>query len=130
MASLEKNDLSPELSNEIKKYLSNPSNAEAAAEAVLNDLIDTVILGYVFEVHRAAKIGLVDIDINSAEEVNSFDIVEGSDGHIFGNHSVKKVPNPVCPSCKRSKGASAFAKHVAKCMRLSSRKFMDSKYGK
>lgn len=118
MASFEEKET--ELEREVRIHawihLSNPMSAEASAEALLNDLVDTVILGIVFEIHRAAKTGLVDKEEGIAEEQNAFDIAEEGVGDIFGQQLAKKTVNPVCPNCKRSKAAVRFAKHLENCM--------------
>ncbi|KAK7791934.1 hypothetical protein R5R35_002427 [Gryllus longicercus] len=116
MASVEEKQI--ELDREVRSYLSNPNNVEAAAEAVLNDLVDSVVLGIVFEVHRAAKCGIVDHEDGITDEVSKFEIVEGADMDIFGQPLKKRPQRCICPSCKRSLAALRFAPHLSKCMGL------------
>ncbi|GLH15690.1 SAGA-associated factor 11 homolog [Gryllus bimaculatus] len=105
-------------SSEASSFLSNHRNLDAAANSIINDLVDSLSLGIVFEVHRAAKMGFFDREDTITEEANNFYIVDEESVDIFGQKQLKKIMTPkcICPSCNRNLGAQVFAPHLAKCM--------------
>lgn len=114
MTSLEQNE--NELDRRLKSYFSNPDNLQSASENVFNNLVDEVILGIVFEVHRSVKGGFFNVEEGMPEDISEFQLVEAPDVDIFGQQPIKKAQECVCPSCKRSLAALRFAPHLEKCM--------------
>ncbi|XP_046402600.1 ataxin-7-like protein 3 [Ischnura elegans] len=101
---------------QLKRLVSTPESLEKAAESALEELVDDVILGACFDVHRAAKLGLTALEDGLVEDENKYQIVEGPDVDVFGQLPVKKQHECVCPSCHRNLAASRFAPHLEKCM--------------
>lgn len=109
-------EVEKELDRKLKIFFSNPDNLQAASENVFENLLEEVILGVVFEVHRSVKTGLFEIEEAIQEDANEFRIVDAPDLDIFGQQPIKKPQECTCPSCKRSLAALRFAPHLEKCM--------------
>lgn len=101
-----------------QELMSDPENVNDAANFLVEDLIDEMIIGVVFEVHRSAKLGVLDPEADmSGEDVNKFKIVDDPGLDVFGQPPViKKFQDCICPSCNRGLAASRFAPHLEKCM--------------
>ncbi|KAG8233777.1 hypothetical protein J437_LFUL003848 [Ladona fulva] len=104
-----------EIAMQLKCLISAPESLEKSAESAFEDLVDDVILGVCFDVHRATKLGLAALEEGIMEE-EKYQIVEGPDVDVFGQLPVKKQHECVCPSCHRNLAASRFAPHLEKCM--------------
>ena len=106
-------------SNEIKlqflKYMESLDNAEVSAQEVYESLVDEIILGIIFDVHHAAKAGVLEYDDEVSNEDEAFSI-DGLDigVEVFGHKSAKKE-FCTCPICNRSLGVGRFTKHLEKC---------------
>ena len=119
------------------------------ARQVLQELIDDVILGQAFDIHRSVKTGLHTlIDPDFGENLNSSTAAttaaattSGSLVDVFGQAvttssgvpALKKQCECVCPNCQRNLAASRFAPHLEKCMgmgrnssRIASRRLANS----
>ncbi|XP_071450658.1 ataxin-7-like protein 3 isoform X2 [Hetaerina americana] len=105
-----------EILMQLKRLVSTPECLEKSAESAFEELVDDVILGVCFDVHRAVKLGLTALEDGLIEEENKYQIVEGPDVDVFGQLPVKKQHECVCPSCHRNLAASRFAPHLEKCM--------------
>lgn len=103
-----------ELKHRLNQFLSVPGNLEAAANHIFDELVEDIVLGITFEVHRETKLG--GIPRMSEEDINTFRIVENKETDIFGQPYVKKVQECCCPSCNRPLSASRFAPHLEKCL--------------
>lgn len=124
-------------SNEIKmqflKHMESLDNAEVSAQEVYEGLVDEIILGIIFDVHHAAKSGVLDFDDEMTKEDDSFGI-DGLDfddevskeGESFSideldigvevlGHKSTKSEYCTCPVCNRSVGAVKFTTHLVKC---------------
>ncbi|KAK4019795.1 LOW QUALITY PROTEIN: ataxin-7-like protein 3 [Daphnia magna] len=124
-----------------------------ASQSFYDDIVDDVILGIVFEVHRGAKLGLTALledgvtgdsqcDFDADETTRSSTGGGGGETMDFDAASEmlssvavnsKKPAECVCPNCQRNMAASRFAPHLEKCMgmgrnssRLASRRIATS----
>ncbi|XP_064471346.1 ataxin-7-like protein 3 isoform X2 [Ornithodoros turicata] len=105
-------------------YLDNASTAsfsptgkalEEQSQGVLDELIDDVILGTCFEVHRSVKLGIFFLD-EAKDDEKKYEIVDELGLDVFGQVPLKKQYECVCPNCQRNLAASRFAPHLEKCM--------------
>lgn len=132
---LEGVDLSAKVAGYLKK---DPRLLQRASEDILDTLVDDIILGICFELHRAVKTGLyeaMDYEDNSTPHpvAGHVDVFGHAVSTITGLPSLKTVPQIECPNCKRQLAASRFAPHLEKCMgmgrnssRLASRRIATS----
>ncbi|XP_046452072.1 ataxin-7-like protein 3 [Daphnia pulex] len=123
-----------------------------ASQSFYEDIVDDVILGIVFEVHRGAKLGLTALledgvtgdtqcDFDGDETTRSstggggeaMDFDAASEMLSSAAVNSKKPAECVCPNCQRNMAASRFAPHLEKCMgmgrnssRLASRRIATS----
>lgn len=51
-----------ELNQRFLEFMSKPDNVEAATKEIYEDLLDEVLMGFVFDVHRTTKTGSSDIE--------------------------------------------------------------------
>ncbi|CAH1241904.1 ATXN7L3 [Branchiostoma lanceolatum] len=87
------------------------------APDVLTELVDDVILGLCFDVHRSCKMGTFFVDDVDPAELKEFEIVDQVGLDIFGQPvSSKKQYECECPNCGRTISANRFAPHLEKCM--------------
>ncbi|XP_078661433.1 ataxin-7-like protein 3 [Branchiostoma floridae x Branchiostoma belcheri] len=87
------------------------------APDVLSELVDDVILGLCFDVHRSCKMGTFFVDDVDPAELKEFEIVDQVGLDIFGQPvSSKKQYECECPNCGRTISANRFAPHLEKCM--------------
>ncbi|XP_054161858.1 SAGA-associated factor 11 homolog isoform X2 [Oppia nitens] len=92
----------------------NEDNLNSVSNDLLDDLVEEVLIGVYFDVHRAAKhTKSLFVDESTAEEIDKYD-KKGTD--IFGELPVKKQHECECPNCHRNLAASRFAPHLEKCM--------------
>ena len=103
------------------------SEMDAAAKFVFDDLLDDVMLGLAFEVHRSVKTGLFAI-LDSAESSPSksakmesesvaatsatgrplTDVFGQTISTMVGVPALKKQPECICPNCQRNLAASRY----------------------
>ncbi|XP_074601691.1 SAGA associated factor 11kDa [Brevipalpus obovatus] len=85
---------------------------------IFTDILDEIILGYCFEIHRASQLGFLFIDETSPEEDQKYAIIDEKGLDVFGqaHTQMKKQYECICPNCQRSLAASRFAPHLEKCM--------------
>lgn len=93
------------------------------SSSVLDELVDDAVLGVVFEVHRASKLGFLAVEEGSKEAGLAVDqnypIVVEANLDVFGQAALKnKQHECICPSCNRALAASRFAPHLEKCQYL------------
>ncbi|XP_078581546.1 ataxin-7-like protein 3 [Branchiostoma floridae x Branchiostoma japonicum] len=87
------------------------------APDVLSELVDDVVLGLCFDVHRSCKMGTFFVDDVDPAELKEFEIVDQVGLDIFGQPvSSKKQYECECPNCGRTISANRFAPHLEKCM--------------
>ncbi|XP_022656379.1 SAGA-associated factor 11 homolog [Varroa jacobsoni] len=110
--------------------------SEGLEKYVVNDLfdemLDTIVQGLCFEVHRAHKNGRLFLD-EGPQVAEIADVVDEAGRDIFGQVPHKLHFECSCPNCNRSMAASRFAPHLEKCMgmgrnssRLASRRIANS----
>lgn len=51
-----------ELNRRFLDYMSKPENVETATKEIYEDLLDEVLMGFVFDVHRTTKTGSSDVE--------------------------------------------------------------------
>ncbi|XP_053207220.1 ataxin-7-like protein 3 [Panonychus citri] len=86
--------------------------------SIYNEILDEILLGVCFEIHRASKLGFLFIDESSPQEDQKYVIIDERGLDIFGqaHTQMKKQFECICPNCQRSLAASRFAPHLEKCM--------------
>ncbi|GAB1869860.1 SAGA-associated factor 11 homolog [Camponotus japonicus] len=104
-----------ELNRRFLDYMSKPENVETATKEIYEDLLDEVLMGFVFDVHRTTKTGSSDVEEGIPDD-ESYAIVDSPGLDVFGQHPVKKSQECNCPNCERSVAACIFANHLAKCI--------------
>ncbi|XP_050035136.1 ataxin-7-like protein 3 isoform X1 [Dermacentor andersoni] len=83
--------------------------------SIFEELVDDVILGTCFEVHRSVKLGILFLD-EATDDEKKYEIVDEVGLDVFGQVPLKKQFECVCPNCQRNLAASRFAPHLEKCM--------------
>lgn len=83
--------------------------------SIFEELVDDVILGACFEVHRSVKLGIFFLD-EATDDEKKYEIVDEVGLDVFGQVPLKKQFECVCPNCQRNLAASRFAPHLEKCM--------------
>ncbi|XP_029171819.1 ataxin-7-like protein 3 [Nylanderia fulva] len=104
-----------ELNKRFLELMSKSENVEAATKEIYEDLLDEVVMGFAFDMHRTTKTGSSDIEEGIPEDEN-YAIVDSPGLDVFGQHPVKKSQECNCPNCERSVAACIFANHLAKCI--------------
>lgn len=99
-----------------KRLLSTEDDTEKAMKFVWDDVMDDVMLGLCFEVHRDVKCGVLFLDETDEENEKKYEIVDEIGLDVFGQVPMKKQFECVCPNCQRNLAASRFAPHLEKCM--------------
>ncbi|KAI4469232.1 ataxin-7-like protein 3 [Holotrichia oblita] len=98
---------------EFHEIVNNKEILKRTTEKFLNNLIDDLTLGIIFDAHRKFKTKAFNLDRDTspaeAEETPS-------NIDIFGQHNMKKTQECVCPNCDRAVAASRFAPHLESCM--------------
>jgi len=100
----------------------DPGLMEVASEDVLDTMIDEVILGFCFDIHRAVKTGAWEVSQLTGDEEPPMSIAGHVDvfglpvSTITGLPCLKTIPQINCPNCERTLAASRFAPHLEKCM--------------
>lgn len=97
------------LSQELHELVSNKHDFKNALNSFLNNLVDDMVLGIIFDLHRKYKTNAYELDDSQDEE-------ENKDIDIFAQHNMKKTQECMCPNCERPVAASRFAPHLEKCM--------------
>ncbi|XP_068715784.1 ataxin-7-like protein 3 isoform X1 [Montipora foliosa] len=85
--------------------------------AIACELIDEVIVGLCFDIHRSIKRGVYSVLEQSDEHMRKqFEVVECEGLDVFGQVPLKKQVECICPNCQRNLAANRFAPHLEKCM--------------
>ncbi|XP_018327026.1 SAGA-associated factor 11 homolog isoform X2 [Agrilus planipennis] len=100
------------LDRELHEVVSNKEMLSRAVEMFFDNIIDKILLGIVFDMHRKYKTNSFD---PISEEIPPEIPEEALYTDIFGPLK-KKVPNCLCPNCDRLVGAGRFAPHLEGCM--------------
>lgn len=96
---------------EFKRLQSNKELLKNATEEFLDKLIDHVIIGVAFQVHRSKKLKVIELDEVVVKQEGPRPCVD-----IFGPYNFKKKYECLCRNCDRVVGASVFAPHLEVCM--------------
>ena len=118
--SLDRVVLKDKVASFIKK---DPDFASKASEEIFNQMLDEIVLGLCFDIHKSIKTGTYSVTQLTAEDSPPIPI----SGHVdvFGQPvttltglpTMKNVPQIECPNCSsRTLAASRFAPHLEKCM--------------
>ncbi|KAL3231239.1 hypothetical protein MRX96_023300 [Rhipicephalus microplus] len=83
--------------------------------SIFEELVDDVILGACFELHRSVNLGILFLD-EATDDEKKYEIVDEVGLDVFGQVPLKKQFECVCPNCQRNLAASRFAPHLEKCM--------------
>lgn len=51
-----------ELNNTFLEFMQDTQNVEEATKEIYEDLLDEVLMGFVFDVHRTTKTGCIDVE--------------------------------------------------------------------
>ncbi|XP_046750987.1 ataxin-7-like protein 3 [Diprion similis] len=121
-----------ELNKKFLEFMSKPENVDAASKEIYEDLLDEVMMGFVFDVHRTVKTGSSDVEEGIPDD-ESYAIVDLPGLDVFGQQAIKKSQDCACPNCDRGVAACRFATHLEKCMgmgrnssRIASRRIANS----
>jgi len=100
----------------------DPTLLTTASEEVFDTMVDEIVLGVCFDIHRSIKCGsYAAIQLTQAESppmpiAGHVDVFGMPVTTITGLPSMKTIPQIECPNCNRTLGASRFAPHLEKCM--------------
>ncbi|CAG0915804.1 unnamed protein product [Notodromas monacha] len=90
---------------------------DRVTEWIFNYLLDDVVLGYAFDVHRAVSTGLWQAVEGVPEDEEPHKLVDDPKLDVFGQPRGQKKPlECACPQCNRTLAAYRFAPHLEKCM--------------
>lgn len=98
---------------EFHDIVSENINFSQTVERFLNNLIDDITLGIIFDIHRKFKTNgfSLDVDDFSTSEINTQNM------DTFGHRNKKKTQELCnCPHCDKVMAASKVAGHLAHCM--------------
>lgn len=116
---LEGLDLAAKTASFLKK---DPSFLTVASEEVFETMVDEIVLGLCFDIHRSIKSGsYTAVQLTQGESppmpiAGHVDVFGLPVTTITGLPSLKTVPQIECPNCNRTLAASRFAPHLEKCM--------------
>ncbi|XP_015109160.1 SAGA-associated factor 11 homolog [Diachasma alloeum] len=121
-----------ELDRSFLEFMRTSDNVDMASQEIYDDLLDEVLMGFVFDVHRTIKTGSSDVEEGIPDD-ESYAIVDSPGLDVFGQHPIKKSQECNCPNCDRGVAACRFATHLEKCMgmgrnssRIASRRIANS----
>jgi len=117
---LEGVDLAAKVASFMRK---DPSFASRASEEIFDLMLDEIVLGVCFDIHKSIKTGTYSVTQLTAEDSPPIPVA----GHVdvfglpvvthTGLPTLKVVPQIECPNCSsRTLAASRFAPHLEKCM--------------
>lgn len=116
---MENSESSPSftLDKEFHEIVTNKEVLSATTEKFLNNLVDEITLGIIFDFHRKYKTDSFSLDgelsTSSGETLSNVD--------IFAQHKVKKNQYLCnCPNCHRVVAAGKFAPHLETCLGMRS----------
>lgn len=76
-----------ELNRHFLEFMAKPENVEAATKEIYEDLLDEVLMGFVFDVHRMTKTGSSDVEEGIPDD-ESYAIVGKESSLIFYSEDV------------------------------------------
>ncbi|KAG8201478.1 hypothetical protein JTE90_024346 [Oedothorax gibbosus] len=101
-------------------YENEPRNTEACQE-LFHEMVEDLVLKTCFEMHRALKLGYLEIEEYIVQDGNYMlcDVPSTSTNdpkHHELAASSKKTVHTNCPHCKRKLGTNRFTPHLHSCM--------------
>ncbi|XP_058795545.1 SAGA-associated factor 11 homolog [Phymastichus coffea] len=105
-----------EIEKRFQQFMLCEEAVEKEKEAIYESLLDEVLMGFVFDSHRNAKLGIDDAEEGIPD--GNFDSIDVPGLDFLGNP--RKVPQVkcTCPNCERDVGANYFARHMENCFGL------------
>ncbi|XP_058795543.1 SAGA-associated factor 11 homolog [Phymastichus coffea] len=105
-----------EIEKRFQQFMQCEDEVEKELQAIYESLLDEVLMGFVFDSHKNAKLGIDDAEKGISDGDFSATNVPGLD--LMGNPM--KVPQVkcTCPHCERDVGANHFARHMENCFGL------------
>lgn len=82
---------------EFHEIVSNVDVLRRTTEKFLNNLIDDITLGIIFDMHRKFKMNTFNLDMDDMSPNMNLDIETRTD--IFNQSHVKKTMECMCPKC-------------------------------
>ncbi|KAH0820207.1 hypothetical protein MTP99_001646 [Tenebrio molitor] len=110
------------LAKDFHELVTNKEVLRTSVESFLNNVIDELTLGIIFDLHRKYKTNSYEIEM----EEDDADDDESNDVDIFAQHDVKKTQDCVCPNCDRAVAATRFAPHLEACMGMGRNRFRNA----
>lgn len=98
------------LAKDFHELVSNKQALRTSVEHFLNNLIDELTLGIIFDLHRKHKTNAYDLDVDESCDEGYADL------ESLAQHKLKKTQDCVCPNCDRAVAAIRFAPHLESCM--------------
>ena len=84
-----------ELNRCFLEFMGKPENVETATKDIYEDLLDEVLMGFVFDVHRMTKTGSSDVEEGIPDD-ESYAIVGKDGSHLFFSEDLTLVCDIVC----------------------------------
>ncbi|KAJ3650115.1 hypothetical protein Zmor_021823 [Zophobas morio] len=119
---LDDKQLLSKLAKDFHELVTNKEVLRTSVESFLNNVIDELTLGIIFDLHRKYKTNSYEIDM----EEDDGDEDEAAEVDIFAQHDVKKTQDCVCPNCDRAVAATRFAPHLEACMGMGRNRFRNA----
>lgn len=91
---------------EFHEIVSNKEILRRTTEKFINNLIDEITLGIIFDTHRKFKTRAFNLDRDTSP-TQTEDPPTNVD--IFGQHNMKKTQECVCPNCDRAVAAPRYS---------------------
>lgn len=98
------------LAKDFHELVSNQQALRTSVENFLNNIIDELTLGIIFDLHRKYKTNAYDLDVDESCDEGYADL------ESLSQHKLKKPQDCVCPNCDRAVAATHFAPHLEACM--------------
>lgn len=119
---LEEKQLLSKLAKDFHELVSNKEVLRTSVENFLQNTIDELTLGIIFDLHRKYKTKSYEIDLEEDEG----DDDEAGEADFFVQHDIKKTQECVCPNCDRAVAATRFAPHLETCMGMGRNRFRNA----
>ncbi|CAG9764050.1 unnamed protein product [Ceutorhynchus assimilis] len=104
-----------QMQEDFKKMMIDKQVLQKCIETFLDEIIDQLTLGIIFDLHRKFKTKAYCLEVKENEEE-----ADAEQSEELPLSPVKSSPQKcVCPNCAQQVAALRFARHLAKCMGLS-----------
>lgn len=118
---LDDKQLLSKLAKDFHELVSNKEILRTSVESFLNNVIDELTLGIIFDLHRKYKTNAYEVDMEEEEGDE-----EDAEADVFTQQDVKKTQDCVCPNCDRAVAATRFAPHLETCMGMGRNRFRNA----